>query len=237
VCLKLRWPDRITLLRGNHESRTITQTYGFYTEIVRKYGNADVWTYFVDLFDFLVLGCVIDSSIFCIHGGLSPSIHYLDQIRVINRFREIPHEGAMADLVWSDPVEAIADSEFVGDFTVSPRGAGYTFGENITRKFLELNNISHIARAHQLCMQGYQVMFNDTLSTVWSAPNYCYRAGNMASVLQISPNLERFFNVFSACPDELREMPGKDLANRGSFENIADTGVSMGGKAQENYFI
>ncbi|KAI8927925.1 Metallo-dependent phosphatase-like protein [Entophlyctis helioformis] len=216
TCLKVRYPDRVTLVRGNHESRAVTQTYGFYAECLRKYGNANVWTYFTDLFDYLVLAVVISDSILCVHGGLSPSLHTLDQIRVIDRFREIPHEGPMADLVWSDPMPTIAPtyqangsavSDERCDFGVSPRGAGYLFGKDVTRKFLEINSLGHICRAHQLCMEGYQILFDDMLSTVWSAPNYCYRAGNMASVLEIGAGLERFFNVFGPCPDELRETP------------------------------
>lgn len=69
TCLKLRYPDRVTLVRGNHESRAVTQTYGFYTECMRKYGNSNVWTYFTDLFDYLCLAVVVDNSIFCVHGG------------------------------------------------------------------------------------------------------------------------------------------------------------------------
>lgn len=195
VCLKLRYPTRIYLVRGNHESRGITHTYGFYSECVRKYGSANVWSYFTDMFDFLALSVVIDDSIFCVHGGLSPTIHSIDQIKVIDRFKEIPHEGPMADLVWSDP-----DST-KPDFSLSPRGAGYTFGIDIVKKFLSRNNMSHILRAHQLCQAGYEVVFDDRLSTVWSAPNYCYRCGNLASVLEVNVNGERFFNVFSAAPE------------------------------------
>jgi serine/threonine-protein phosphatase PPG1 len=136
------------------------------------------------MFDFLTLSVVVDDAIFCVHGGLSPSIHHIDQIKIIDRFREVPHEGPMADLVWSDP-----DPE-KEDFAISPRyahvtnavraklmirGAGYTFGASIVRKFLELNGMNHILRAHQLCMEGFSVLYNDQLSTVWSAPNYCYR--------------------------------------------------------------
>jgi serine/threonine-protein phosphatase PPG1 len=69
TCLKLRWPDRVTLVRGNHESRAVTQTYGFYTECLRKYGSSNVWSYFTDMFDYLVLSVVIDDAIFCVHGG------------------------------------------------------------------------------------------------------------------------------------------------------------------------
>jgi serine/threonine-protein phosphatase PPG1 len=97
------------------QALTCPQTYGFYLECTRKYGSPAVWHYFTDMFDFLTLSVVIDDAIFCVHGGLSPSIHHIDQVKIIDRFREIPHEGPMADLVWSDP-----DPE-KEDFAISPR--------------------------------------------------------------------------------------------------------------------
>ncbi|KAJ3289927.1 putative serine/threonine protein phosphatase [Blyttiomyces sp. JEL0837] len=240
TCLKLRYPDRVTLVRGNHESRAVTQTYGFYAECMKKYGNANVWSFFTDMFDYLVLSVVIEDSIFCVHGGLSPSIHTIDQMKVIDRFREIPHEGPMADLVWSDPIPpptltannlngAGAANDDKGDFAISPRGAGYIFGKQVTKKFLEVNGLGHICRAHQLCMEGYQILFDDLLSTVWSAPNYCYRAGNMASVLEIGPGLERYFNVFGPCPDRFRESPMKDNAQNGGNGGMNGNGNGFGG--------
>jgi serine/threonine-protein phosphatase PPG1 len=101
----------------------------------------------------------------------------------------------MADLVWSDP-----DPER-DEFSLSPRGAGYTFGGQVVRKFLEVNSMSHILRAHQLCQEGYQILYDGLLSTVWSAPNYCYRCGNMASVLEVGEKGQKFFNVFDAAPE------------------------------------
>ena len=95
VCLKVRFPHRITILRGNHESRQITQVYGFYDECLRKYGNANVWKYFTDLFDYLPLTALVEDQIFCLHGGLSPSIDLLDHIKSLDRIQEIPHEGPM----------------------------------------------------------------------------------------------------------------------------------------------
>ena len=176
------------------------QTYGFYAECARKYPDSNVWQYFTDMFDFLTLSVVIDDEIFCVHGGLSPSVHYIDQIKILDRFREIPHEGPMADLVWSDPDP---DKE---EFAISPRGAGYTFGASVVRHFLESNRMSHILRAHQLCMEGYNVLYVNQLSTVWSAPNYCYRCGNLASVTLIRSKRHQRTNTMAPCRRPTHEM-------------------------------
>ncbi|KAL2239184.1 UNVERIFIED_CONTAM: Serine/threonine-protein phosphatase PP2A catalytic subunit [Sesamum indicum] len=148
VALKVRYPQRITILRGNHESRQITQVYGFYDECLRKYGNANVWKIFTDLFDFFPLTALVESEIFCLHGGLSPSIETLDNIRNFDRVQEVPHEGPMCDLLWSDPDDRCG-------WGISPRGAGYTFGQDISEQFNHTNNLKLIARAHQLVMEGF----------------------------------------------------------------------------------
>ncbi|KAJ2238150.1 putative serine/threonine protein phosphatase [Coemansia sp. RSA 1722] len=212
VCLKLRYPRRIHLLRGNHESRNITKTYGFYAECMHKYGSAGVWRDFTDVFDYLALAVTIDESIFCVHGGLSPSILHIDQMEALDRFGEIPHEGALADILWSDP-----DGD-VETFGRSQRGAGYTFGSLVVDRFLHINGMSHILRAHQLCMEGYLVLFNDRLSTVWSAPNYCYRCGNVASLLNIDPYLKRDFITFDAAPlSSVKAPPAPNAAQNNAY--------------------
>ena len=206
LALKVRYPERITLIRGNHESRQITQVYGFYDECLRKYGSVNVWRYCTDIFDYLSLSALVDDSIFCVHGGLSPAIHTLDQIRAIDRKQEVPHDGAMCDLLWSDPEE-------IDGWGLSPRGAGYLFGGDICTQFNHANGISVIARAHQLVMEGYKWMFTDQLVTVWSAPNYCYRCGNVAAILELDEHLGRSFKVFEAAPQDSRGMlPSKRAA-------------------------
>ena len=115
VALKVRHRDRVTILRGNHESRQITQVYGFYDECLRKYGNANVWKHFTDLFDFLPLTATVDDAIFCLHGGLSPTLDTLDHVRSLDRVQEVPHEGPMCDLLWSDPDDRCG-------WGISPRG-------------------------------------------------------------------------------------------------------------------
>ena len=91
--LKARYTSSITLLRGNHESRQVTRVYGFYEEILTKYGNANVWRYCTDVFDLLPIGALVNGLIFCVHGGLSPDIATLDHLSMIDRKQEIPHAG------------------------------------------------------------------------------------------------------------------------------------------------
>lgn len=201
MCLKAKFPDRITLVRGNHESRQITQVYGFYEECQTKYGNASVWKSCCQVFDFLALAAIVDGKVLCVHGGLSPEIRTLDQIRVVARAQEIPHEGAFCDLVWSDP-------EDVDTWAVSPRGAGWLFGDKVASEFNHVNGLQLIARAHQLVNEGYKYHFkNQDVVTVWSAPNYCYRCGNVASIMTLGEDLEPDFTIFSAVPDHRRAVP------------------------------
>ena len=326
LCLKVRYPDRMTLIRGNHESRQITTVYGFYDECIRKYGNANVWRYCCEVFDYLALGALVlgaradldpsgtvtdecaqldshneddvletevlnsrnevtqrtyrrrDSSsqddmrdispprdissvgssapsrtgpagtgatsdsqgsysssrtgaVLCIHGGLSPLVDTIDKIRLIDRKQEVPHEGAMCDLLWSDPDE-------IEGWGLSPRGAGFLFGADIVKHFSYKNDLSLIARAHQLVMEGYKEMFDGGIVTVWSAPNYCYRCGNVAAILELDEDTSnggtvarsngdygrslggipgrrtiagpgRRYRVFDAAPQDTRGMPAK----------------------------
>jgi diadenosine tetraphosphatase ApaH/serine/threonine PP2A family protein phosphatase len=164
------------------KSRQITQVYGFYDECNRKYGNASAWRHCVQCFDTFAIGAIIDGRVLCIHGGLSPDVRTIDQIRAIDRQQEIPHEGAFCDLLWSDPEERLTNAPW----QISPRGAGYLFGARVTDEFSYLNRLDLTARAHQLVMEGKQYHFpNKNLVTVWSAPNYCYRCGNVAAILSI----------------------------------------------------
>ncbi|KAK4537120.1 hypothetical protein CDCA_CDCA11G3145 [Cyanidium caldarium] len=196
LALFVRHAGQVALLRGNHESRQITQVYGFYDECVRKYGNASVWRYCVDVFDWLPLGAVIDERIFCVHGGLSPALTRLEQIQSLERVQEVPSEGAMCDLLWSDPDE-------VHDWTLSPRGAGCLFGARNATEFCEQNRLDYIVRSHQLVMEGYRVQFSGRMITVWSAPNYCYRCGNVGAVMRLDAHLDREFLVLEASePDK-----------------------------------
>ena len=192
IACAVRYRERIFLLRGNHESRQITQVYGFYDECLRKYGNANVWKIFTDLFDYMPLTALVESQIFCVHGGLSPSIDLLDQIRQLPR-EEVPHEGAMCDLLWSDPDDR-------SGWGISPRGAGYTFGQDISEQFNHNNGLMLITRAHQLTMEGFTWCHDRNAVTIFSAPNYCYRCGNQAAILEVNEHLKYNFIQFDPAP-------------------------------------
>jgi len=204
VALKLRWPNRVTLLRGNHESEGITQVYGFYAEVMRKYGSATVWKHLVELFNFFPISAVVGGSVYCVHGGLSPSIQTLDQLRLVDRFQELQSEGPLADIMWSDP------DPTVETFSQSKRGVGFLFGESNLVQFLRTNSLHHVVRSHQLCMDGFQSLFDDQLTTVWSAPNYCYRCGNVAAVMNITEDMARACTTYLEAPESERRRPDKD---------------------------
>ncbi|KAI3351829.1 hypothetical protein L3Q82_020664, partial [Scortum barcoo] len=163
VSLKVRFRERITILRGNHESRQITQVYGFYDECLRKYGNANVWKYFTDLFDYLPLTALVDN------------------------------QGPMCDLLWSDPDDR-------GGWGISPRGAGYTFGQDISETFNHANGLTLVSRAHQLVMEGYNWCHDRNVVTIFSAPNYCYRCGNQAAIMELDDTLKYSFLQFDPAP-------------------------------------
>jgi len=196
---KVRYKERITILRGNHESRQITQVYGFFDECVRCYSGAEMWKLFTDTFDYLPVTACVENQIVCMHGGLSPSLDSLDNIRQLDRIQEVPHEGPMCDLLWSDPDDRCG-------WGISPRGAGYTFGQDVSEQFNHANGLKLIARAHQLVMEGYNWCHDRNVVTIFSAPNYCYRCGNQAAVMEIDEHLKYTFLQFDPPPIQ-KEIP------------------------------
>lgn len=194
LALKVRYPRRITILRGNHESRQISQVYGFYDECLTKYGSGQIWNAFAQVFDHLPLTAVIENEIFCLHGGLSPSLDSLDNLLALDRVREIPHEGTVCDLVWSDPLD-------ISGWKVNvKRGAGYFYGKDVTDLFLRNNNLNLITRAHEMMMDGFSWTHGTSVATIFSAPNYCGRMGNQGAICEITDSLQYNFLQYAHAP-------------------------------------
>ena len=184
MVLLVKYPNNITLLRGNHDSRMMSNPYGFYDECIKKYSQQDEGKYIFEkineLFDLFQLAAVIDNEIFCVHGGLSPKLKKIEEINSVDRKLEIPREGIITDLIWSDPSEEIVE------YSPSPKGAGQLYGEKAVNDFIkENNNISIIIRSHTLVMEGYEYQFNKKLLTIFSAPLYSGRIENVGAVLKL----------------------------------------------------
>ena len=94
----------------------------------------------------------------------------------------------MCDLLWSDPDDR-------SGWGMNPRGAGYTFGQDIAEQFNHTNNLRMIARAHQLMMEGYTTTHNKNVSTIFSAPNYCGEFNNSGAMMNIDAGLNCSFQV------------------------------------------
>lgn len=190
---KVLYPHNIYLLRGNHECRSLTQIYGFYDEVFRKYGNIVPWKIITKTCQYLPITAMVNDKIMCVHGGISPDVPTVEIIYSLERVTELGEKTALSDLLWSDP------DNCVDMWTINPRGAGYLFSEKAAQKFNYLNGIDTIVRAHQLVEDGYIYNFQDqTILTVWSAPNYYYRCGNRAAIVIIDTALNKKFIQFDA---------------------------------------
>lgn len=166
LCYKIKYPENFFLLRGNHECANVTRVYGFYDECKRRV-NIKIWKTFIDVFNTLPIAAVVASKIFCVHGGLSPSLSNMDDIRRIERPTDVPDYGLLNDLLWSDPSDTALDWED------NERGVSYCFGKEVIQQFLAQYDFDLICRAHMVVEDGYEFWNERTLVTIFSAPNYC----------------------------------------------------------------
>jgi diadenosine tetraphosphatase ApaH/serine/threonine PP2A family protein phosphatase len=177
LCYKLKFPENFFLLRGNHECANVTRVYGFYDECKRRC-NIKVWKAFVDTFNTLPIAAIVAQKIFCVHGGLSPSLSHMDDIRQIARPTDVPDYGLLNDLLWSDP----ADME--NDWESNERGVSYCFGKKVIMEFLARHDFDLVCRAHMVVEDGYEFFTDRVLVTVFSAPNVsAYRTDNVQTLL------------------------------------------------------
>ncbi|KAL8381381.1 hypothetical protein RB595_005580 [Gaeumannomyces hyphopodioides] len=182
LCYKLKYPENFFLLRGNHECANVTRVYGFYDECKRRC-NVKVWKTFVDTFNTLPIAAIVAGKIFCVHGGLSPTLSHMDDIRNIARPTDVPDYGLLNDLLWSDP----ADME--QDWEANERGVSYCFGKKVITEFLAHHDFDLVCRAHMVVEDGYEFFNDRVLVTVFSAPNYCGEFDNWGAVMSVSSEL------------------------------------------------
>lgn len=189
---KCLYPTGMYLARGNHESKSMNKIYGFEGEVKSKLSDTFV-ELFAEVFCCLPLAHVINKKVFVVHGGLfSVDGVKLSDIKAIDRFCEPPEEGLMCEILWSDPQPQPGRGP-------SKRGVGLSFGGDVTKRFLEDNNLDLVVRSHEVKDEGYETMHDGKLITVFSAPNYCDQMGNKGAFIRFSaPDLKPDIVSFSA---------------------------------------
>ncbi|KAI4153467.1 MAG: hypothetical protein LQ341_000536 [Variospora aurantia] len=192
ICLllayKIKYPENFFILRGNHECASINRIYGFYDECKRRY-NIKLWKTFTDCFNCLPIAAIIDEKIFTMHGGLSPDLNSMEQIRRVMRPTDIPDCGLLCDLLWSDP-----DKDITG-WSENDRGVSFTFGPDVVSRFLQKHDMDLICRAHQVVEDGYEFFSKRQLVTLFSAPNYCGEFDNAGAMMSVDESLLCSFQI------------------------------------------
>lgn len=205
ICLlmafKIKYPENFFILRGNHESSSINKVYGFYDECKRRY-SPKLFRIFNDAFNCLPVSAVICDKIFCCHGGISPHLKDLDQIRRLIRPCHVGDENSdnksnlLIDLLWSDP-QASTDKHTKGKWLPNDRGISFLFDEVLLKEFLERFEFDIVFRAHQVVDDGYEFFAGRKLVTVFSAPRYCGEFDNKGGVISVDENLLCSFHIIS----------------------------------------
>lgn len=191
MCYKLRFPDHVWLLRGNHECASINRIYGFFDECKRRF-SIKLWKTFVDAFNCMPIAGVVGKRILCMHGGLSPELVSLDKIRMIERPCTVPDFGILCDILWSDPEPQITG------WGLNDRGVSFIFGNDVIHRCCKRFELDLICRAHQVVEDGYEMIADRKLVTIFSAPNYCGEFENCGGMMVVNKDLMCSFRVLSA---------------------------------------
>ncbi|KAK5963708.1 salt homeostasis regulator PWA37_004034 [Arxiozyma heterogenica] len=182
LCYKIKYPENFFLLRGNHECANVTRVYGFYDECKRRC-SIKIWKIFIDTFNTLPLAAIVAGKIFCVHGGLSPVLNSMDEIRHVSRPTDVPDFGLINDLLWSDPTDS------PNEWEDNERGVSYCYNKVAINKFLNKFGFDLVCRAHMVVEDGYEFFNDRSLVTVFSAPNYCGEFDNWGAVMTVSESL------------------------------------------------
>jgi len=191
---KITYPKTFNMIRGNHECRHLTQYFTFKAECESKY-DMEIYDLIMDSFDALPLAGILNKQFLCIHGGLSPDIHTIDDILSIDRFCEPPQVGPMCDLLWADPMDPYTPEKKEFFEFNEVRGCSYVFSYRAVCSFLQRNNLLSVIRAHEAQDQGYRMMTkNDatgfpTVITLFSAPNYLDAYNNKGAIMRYENNV------------------------------------------------
>lgn len=208
LCYKIKYPENFFLLRGNHESASVTRIYGFYDECKRR-SSMKAWRTLVDTFNTLPLAAIVAQKIFCVHGGLSPSLTNINELRQIERPTDVPEYGLLNDLLWSDPTDG------PNEWEDNERGVSYCYNKVAINKFLQRFGFDLVCRAHMVVEDGYEFFNDRSLVTVFSAPNYCGEFDNWGAAMSVSEELLCSFELLKPLDSAaLKEVMKKEKHER-----------------------
>lgn len=199
--LLIIYPDYVHLIRGNHEFEEMNFTYGFFNEVDTRYKSRELYDKFNSVFQYMPLAAILNKKIFCVHGGISPTLQSIQQISKIKRPLENYEGEYVADLVWSDPTKEVKN------YDESKRGLGVQFGVSALKQFLEKFHFEKVLRAHQCVFQGISIFGDGLLYTVFSSSNYAEENNNSCGLLFLKPSLR--IEIFSL--PMLLQVPRKEV--------------------------
>ncbi|KAF8394283.1 hypothetical protein HHK36_020489 [Tetracentron sinense] len=235
ICLllayKIKYPENFYLLRGNHECESINRIYGFYDECKRRF-SVRLWKLFNDCFNCLPVAALINQKILCVHGGLSPDLHSLDQIRNLPRPTGVPDKGLLCDLLWSDPSEDVEGWRENYD-----RGVSYTFGPDKVTEFLQKHDLDLICRAHEMMEDGFKFLAGTQLVTLFSAPNYCGMYGNAAAMMSVDESLLCSLQILKPAKKPIRLKICRKCDIHGQYSDLLRLFENGGFPPQSNYLF
>ncbi|MFX0041797.1 MAG: metallophosphoesterase [Candidatus Hodarchaeota archaeon] len=171
LALKILNPNRVFLLKGNHETLEMNQYYGFFQEFVQKFNDQKRFKDILEVYNVLPFCAVINNKVLCLHGGIPEDKEILKKLKglkhqnINSAFKSVA-EG-LYQIIWNDPKEGL------NGFSESFRGPGIKFfGEDVFNNFLKSNNLKYLIRAHECFPEGYRWFFNNHLLSVFSSANY-----------------------------------------------------------------
>eukprot|EP00698_Gefionella_okellyi_P022277 TRINITY_DN7364_c0_g2_i1.p1 TRINITY_DN7364_c0_g2~~TRINITY_DN7364_c0_g2_i1.p1 ORF type:complete len:746 (+),score=176.04 TRINITY_DN7364_c0_g2_i1:100-2337(+) len=197
---KVKYPRNVCLLRGNHEDERINCLHGFLDECLHTY-SYNAWKAINDVFNVMPLAGIVGERIFCLHGGLSPRLMSVHQIRDIHKPTGVPADTMIEDLLWSDPAEDMQQLGFVKRARGLKRGCSYDFGPDEVERFLQRNRLDMMVRAHEVVQDGFEMYADGRLVTLFSAPNYCGEYDNAGAIMCVDEDFVIDFKVLQPAQD------------------------------------
>lgn len=195
ICLlflyKAQQPENLLLLRSNHEEAQMSRIYGFYDECKKRH-SVHLWKYFCRTFNMMPVCALVNEKIFCVHGGISPELKNLDQIRQLERPIVVPEAGLLCDLLWADP----ARDGLKPGWGENERGVSVTFGEDVAKDFVAKFHLELICRSHEVVEDGVEYFADQTVVTLWSVLRFKAMEGpHAAAVMVVTEDGQRTFEL------------------------------------------